>query len=62
MISPKQKPRNDFPSIGSTFLSPGTMKRDIIENKDEENNMINDSFGPINSANTPIAHEPTHLP
>jgi hypothetical protein len=38
------------------------MKRDIIENKDEENNMINDSFGPINSANTPIAHEPTHLP
>ena len=38
------------------------MKRDIIENKDEVNNMINDSFGPINSANTPIAHEPTLLP
>jgi hypothetical protein len=32
------------------------MKR---ENKEEENNMINDSFGPINSANTPIAHEPS---
>ena len=60
-MSTRPKPRNDFPSVGSTFLSPGTVKREnqVTENKDEENNMINDSFGPINSSNTPIAHEPT---